>query len=121
MVRPTLQDTSQGAVLPDFVLRQFDRGHPDFDHRQRYAILQRGMREAVLPAGSRLPPSPAHALVARACAATCRGAANRFDAPQASGAAPPPKKARSNGALRRCGQVRSGFPPLQTIYIMVTM
>ena len=42
----------RGFALPGFVLRQFDRGHPDFDHRQRYLILQSGMRESVLPAGT---------------------------------------------------------------------
>ena len=47
----------RGSALPDFVLRQFDRGHPEFDHRQLYLILQSGMRESVLPAGTRLPPS----------------------------------------------------------------
>ena len=52
----------KGSVLPDFVLRQFDRGHPDFDHRQLYGILQQGIRESVLPAGSRLPPSRVLAL-----------------------------------------------------------
>ena len=51
------QAHSQAAVLPDFVLRQFDRGHPDFDHRQLYDILQRGIRAAVLPAGAKLPAS----------------------------------------------------------------
>ncbi len=43
--------------MPDFVLRQFDRGHPDFDHRQLYGILQRGIRASVLAAGAKLPPS----------------------------------------------------------------
>lgn len=57
MPHPVRENPSKGSALPDFVLRQFDRGHPDFDHRQLYRILQQGMREAVLPAGSRLPPS----------------------------------------------------------------
>ncbi len=48
---------SRGAGLPDLVPRQFDRGNPDFHHRQLYSILQRGVRESVLPAGTRLPPS----------------------------------------------------------------
>ena len=37
--RPS-HDRAQGAALPDFVLRQFDRGSPEFDHRQLYGILQ---------------------------------------------------------------------------------
>ncbi|MCB2006081.1 MAG: PLP-dependent aminotransferase family protein [Burkholderiaceae bacterium] len=57
MPYPAQDPPSRGSALPDFVLRQFDRGHPDFDHRQLYGILQRGIRESVLPAGSRLPPS----------------------------------------------------------------
>lgn len=39
------------------MLRQFDRGSPEFDHRQLYTILQAGIRDAVLAAGSRLPPT----------------------------------------------------------------
>lgn len=45
------------AVLPDFVLQQFDRGSAEHDHRQLYRILQSGIREGVLPAGLKLPPS----------------------------------------------------------------
>ncbi len=55
----TADRQARGSALPDFVLRQFDRGHADFDHRQLYGILQRGIRESVLPAGARLPPSRA--------------------------------------------------------------
>jgi GntR family transcriptional regulator / MocR family aminotransferase len=47
------------AALPDFVLRQFDPGHGEHDHRQLYRILQSGMRCAVLPAGLKLPPTRA--------------------------------------------------------------
>ena len=57
MPHPIQEEHSHAAALPDFVLRQFDRGHPDFDHRQLYGILQRGIRESVLPAGARLAPS----------------------------------------------------------------
>jgi GntR family transcriptional regulator/MocR family aminotransferase len=49
--------TVRKATLPDFVLRQFDRGSPEYDHRQLYTILQTGIRDAVLAAGSRLPPT----------------------------------------------------------------
>jgi len=49
----------ESASLPDFVLRQFDRRSSEHDHRQLYAILQGGIRAAVLPAGLRLPPSRA--------------------------------------------------------------
>ncbi|HZT55596.1 MAG TPA: PLP-dependent aminotransferase family protein [Burkholderiaceae bacterium] len=45
------------ASLPDFVLRQFDQASPQPDHRQLYGILQRGIRDAVLPAGLMLPPT----------------------------------------------------------------
>lgn len=47
----------QTNTLPDFVLRQFDHQSPDPHHRQLYRILQTGVREAVLPAGSKLPPT----------------------------------------------------------------
>lgn len=50
-------ETVRRAALPDFVLRQFDRGSPEYDHRQLYTILQSGIRDAVLAAGSRLPPT----------------------------------------------------------------
>ncbi len=46
-------------ALPDFVLRQFDPGSGEYDHRQLYRILQTGIRDAVLPAGLKLPPSRA--------------------------------------------------------------
>ncbi len=46
-------------ALPDFVLRQFDPGSGEYDHRQLYRILQTGIREGVLPAGLKLPPSRA--------------------------------------------------------------
>ncbi len=48
---------SRSAALPDFILRQFDRDSGEFDQRQLYTILQRGIRESILPAGMRLPPS----------------------------------------------------------------
>ncbi len=44
-------------ALPDFVQRQFDPHSIHNDHRQLYGILQRGIRSAVLAAGTRLPPS----------------------------------------------------------------
>ena len=40
-----------------FVQRQFDQRGPQPDHRQLYSILQRGIRDAVLPAGLKLPPT----------------------------------------------------------------
>jgi GntR family transcriptional regulator/MocR family aminotransferase len=49
----------QAAALPDFVLRQFDQRSAQPDHRQLYSILQRGIRDAVLPAGLKLPPTRA--------------------------------------------------------------
>jgi GntR family transcriptional regulator / MocR family aminotransferase len=52
-----LSPTVRRGALPDFVLRQFDRGSPEYDHRQLYSILQTGIRDAVLAAGSRLPPT----------------------------------------------------------------
>jgi GntR family transcriptional regulator/MocR family aminotransferase len=45
------------AALPDFVLRQFKRGSAEPDHRQLYLILQRGIRQSVLKAGTKLPPT----------------------------------------------------------------
>ena len=51
--RPPLQ----AASLPDFVLRQFDPRSGQHDHRQLYSILQVGIRDAVLPAGLKLPPT----------------------------------------------------------------
>jgi GntR family transcriptional regulator/MocR family aminotransferase len=45
------------AALPDFVLRQFDPRSDQPHHRQLYGILQVGIREALLPAGLKLPPS----------------------------------------------------------------
>jgi GntR family transcriptional regulator/MocR family aminotransferase len=53
------------AALPDFVLRQFDRRRGgEHDHRQLYRILQGGIRQSLLPAGLKLPPTRvlAHAL-----------------------------------------------------------
>ena len=47
------------AALPDFVLRQFDPRRRQPDHRQLYAILQSGIRDAVLPPGLKLPPTRA--------------------------------------------------------------
>ncbi|CAM5788217.1 MocR-like pyridoxine biosynthesis transcription factor PdxR [Rhizobacter fulvus] len=49
----------QAAALPDFVLRLFDPRSTEHDHRQLYRILQSGIREAVLLAGSKLPPTRA--------------------------------------------------------------
>jgi GntR family transcriptional regulator / MocR family aminotransferase len=47
----------RAAALPDFVLRQFDHGSTQHDHRQLYLILQGGIRGAVLAAGVKLPPT----------------------------------------------------------------
>ncbi len=44
-------------ALPDFVQAHFDRQSPLPSHRQLYAILQRGIREGVLGAGGKLPPT----------------------------------------------------------------
>ncbi len=49
-------------TLPDFVLRQFDRRAAEPSHRQLYRILQVGIRDAVLAAGTRLPPTRTLAL-----------------------------------------------------------
>jgi GntR family transcriptional regulator/MocR family aminotransferase len=57
--RPEPAALSAVAALPDFVLRQFDRGSDEHDHRQLYRILQNGIRESVLPAGLKLLPSRA--------------------------------------------------------------
>jgi GntR family transcriptional regulator / MocR family aminotransferase len=48
---------AQATALPDFVLRQFDRRGAEPDHRQLYRILQKGIRESVLGAGLKLPPT----------------------------------------------------------------
>ena len=48
-------------ALPDFVLRQFDRRGSEPDHRKLYRILQIGIRESVLTAGLKLPPTRAMA------------------------------------------------------------
>ena len=48
---------TQASALPDFVLRQFDHDSAEHDHRQLYRILQAGIRESVLPAGLKLPPT----------------------------------------------------------------
>ncbi|MEP6877188.1 MAG: GntR family transcriptional regulator, partial [Burkholderiales bacterium] len=63
-----MQDKHRGAraqamALPDFVLRQFDRRGSEPDHRQLYRILQTGIRESVLTAGLKLPPTRALAQV----------------------------------------------------------
>ena len=58
MNAPQLHERAlQPAALPEFVLQQFDRGSAEHDHRQLYRILQTGIRDAVLPAGLKLPPS----------------------------------------------------------------
>ena len=49
-------------TLPDFVARQFDRRAAEPSHRQLYRILQAGIRDAVLAAGTRLPPTRTLAL-----------------------------------------------------------
>jgi GntR family transcriptional regulator/MocR family aminotransferase len=54
---------AQATALPDFVLRQFDRRGTEPDHRQLYRILQTGIRESVLTAGLKLPPTRALAQV----------------------------------------------------------
>ncbi len=46
-------------ALPDFVLRQFDPASGEYDHRQLYRILQTAIRDGVMPAGLKLPPSRA--------------------------------------------------------------
>ena len=55
----TLPQALQATALPDFVQRQFDERGPQPDHRHLYSILQRGIRDAVLPAGLKLPPTRA--------------------------------------------------------------
>jgi len=47
----------KASTLPDFVLRQFDQHSPQNDHRQLYSILQGGIRQSVLAAGTKLPPT----------------------------------------------------------------
>jgi len=59
MMTRTLPKPPQAAALPDFVQRQFDPRDPQPDHRQLYSILQRGIRDAILPAGLKLPPTRA--------------------------------------------------------------
>ncbi len=49
--------SSHAGVLPDFISRQFDRSSDEFDQKQLYDILQAGIRESILPAGMRLPPT----------------------------------------------------------------
>jgi GntR family transcriptional regulator/MocR family aminotransferase len=39
------------------VLHQFDRSSAEHNHQQLYRVLQAGIRESVLPAGLKLPPS----------------------------------------------------------------
>ncbi|MGS5087673.1 GntR family transcriptional regulator [Hydrogenophaga sp. A37] len=53
----TDQTGAQASTLPDFVLRQFDQHSPQNDHRQLYSILQGGIRQQVLAAGTKLPPT----------------------------------------------------------------
>jgi len=57
MLTSTLPKPLQATALPDFVLRQFDHHSSQHDHRQLYTILQSGIRDAVLPAGLKLPPT----------------------------------------------------------------
>lgn len=47
------------AALPDVVLRQFDPESTEYDQRQLYRILQKAVRESVLPPGMKLPPTRA--------------------------------------------------------------
>jgi GntR family transcriptional regulator / MocR family aminotransferase len=47
------------AALPDSLFQQFDPSSDEHDHRQLYRILQTGIRESVLRAGLKLPPSRA--------------------------------------------------------------
>jgi GntR family transcriptional regulator/MocR family aminotransferase len=47
----------RAPALPDFVLRQFNRGDLEPDHRQLFHILQRGIRQSVLKPGTKLPPT----------------------------------------------------------------
>lgn len=49
--------TDKATALPDFVLRQFVQSSDEHDHRQLYRIIQSGIRESVLPAGLKLPPT----------------------------------------------------------------
>lgn len=57
-----LPSSSATTALPDFVLNQFDASSDETKQRQLYRILQTGIRQAVLPAGLRLPPSRGLAL-----------------------------------------------------------
>jgi GntR family transcriptional regulator/MocR family aminotransferase len=57
MVEPILAPRVGAATLPDFVLGQFDHASEQHNHRQLYLILQRGIRDAVLPAHLKLPPT----------------------------------------------------------------
>jgi len=50
---------AKASTLPDFVLRQFDRHSGQPDHRQLYTILQGGIRQQVLAADTKLPPTRA--------------------------------------------------------------
>jgi GntR family transcriptional regulator/MocR family aminotransferase len=56
---PDLPKIARSSVcaLPDFVLQRFDHNCAEFDHRQLYRILQAGIRQALLPAGLKLPPT----------------------------------------------------------------
>lgn len=56
MPKPSGQ-RQQATVLPDFVLRQFDRHSSEHDQRQLYRILQTGIRDTLLPAGLKLLPT----------------------------------------------------------------
>ena len=49
----------RATALPDFVLHQFDAQGEEHNHRQLYRILQTGIRESVLTAGLKLPPTRA--------------------------------------------------------------
>ena len=49
--------TLQPSALPDFVLRQFNPHSQHNDHRQLYGIFQAGIRQSVLSAGLKLPPT----------------------------------------------------------------
>jgi GntR family transcriptional regulator/MocR family aminotransferase len=56
-MKPISVPMARAATLPDFVLSQFDHNSHLHDHRQLYLILQRGIRDAVLPARLKLPPT----------------------------------------------------------------
>ena len=60
--------THKDTVLPDFVLRHFQRDDNEHNHRQIYRILREGIRTSAYPAGARLPPTQAsisHTVIAR--------------------------------------------------------